>query len=392
MTSASPASSYCEQKLPPSVLQELEAGAFQSLCQHLQERSDSVQNLDLMTLSGFCRNCLAKVSSDSIYFHLQKVHVLLIFSIVHLTTQFLSTNKQWMVKTARQLVDDTSSCRHLSPDTVQALNQLGYAEAAEHVYGKSYDEWKKQHQRKATEEQMQKYEVSTFLHAQHDTALLEKRTMPLASNVCCQDIDDGEYNHSLTPQQQKQPSVSATQTEARIIPPFTPPSIPFQYLPEPLHLAVLTVSDRASQGVYVTGDLSGPAVVEAVQEVLQNNSLCEVTTAIVPDNMEHIQAQLNSWKDQVHLILTTGGTGFSSRDVTPEATKQVLETELPGVMAFVTTECSRLQPLASLSRGTAGILGTSTVVANLPGNPKGVQEMIPVLLPLLLNMVVELQE
>jgi gephyrin len=297
-----------------------------------------------------------------------------------------------MVKTARQMVDDTS--RQLSPDTVQALNQMGYAEAAEHVYGISYDEWKKQHQRKATEEQMQKYEASTALHAQHDTALLEKRDMPLASNVCCQDVDDiNTKGPPLTPSQQlKQQSFPAPQAEDRTIPPFIPPPIPFQYLPEPLHVAVLTVSDRASQGAYVTGDLSGPAVVEAVQEVLQNNSLCEVTTAIVPDDMERILAQLNSWKDQVHLILTTGGTGFSSRDVTPEATKRVLDTELPGLMAFVTTECSRLQPLASLSRGTAGILGTSTVVANLPGNPKGVQEMIPVLLPLLLNMVVELQE
>ncbi|GAX12603.1 molybdopterin adenylyltransferase [Fistulifera solaris] len=356
MTSASPISSYCAQKLPSSVLQELEAGAFQSLCHHLQERSDSVQNLDLMTLSGFCRNCLAK----------------------------------WMVKSARQMVDDTS--RHLSPDTVQALNQMGYAEAAEHVYGISYDEWKKRHQRKATEEQMQKYGASAALHAQHDTALLEKRDMPLASNVCCQDVDESKSGPPLTPPQQPKQASTAPQPEDRTIPPFIPPPIPFQYLPEPLHVAVLTVSDRASQGTYVTGDLSGPAVVEAVQEVLQNNSLCEVTSAIVPDDTERIQAHLNSWKDQVHLILTTGGTGFSSRDVTPEATKRVLDTELPGLMAFVTTECSRLQPLASLSRGTAGILGTSTVVANLPGNPKGVQEMIPVLLPLLLNMVVELQE
>lgn len=63
MTSTtSKSSSYCIQKLPSSVTEQLEAGAFQSLCQHLQERSDSVSNMDLMTLSGFCRNCLAKVS------------------------------------------------------------------------------------------------------------------------------------------------------------------------------------------------------------------------------------------------------------------------------------------------------------------------------------------
>lgn len=302
-------------------------------------------------------------------------------------SQFDSVSTQWMVQRARQLVD--TSQNQLSTETIQALNQMGYAEAAEHVYGISYDEWKKRHQQKATEEQMKQYHASTPLHAQHDPMLMEKRATVLASNVCCQDVDENQ-NQSV---QQKEPQQQqkTSQQEDRQIPPFTPPPVPLQYLPDPLHVAVLTVSDRASRGTYATGDLSGPAVVEAIQELLPDTAM-EVTTAIVPDDTGRIQAQLNAWKDQMHFILTTGGTGFSPRDVTPEATKQILDTELPGFMTFVTTECSRLQPLSSLSRGTAGILGSSTVVVNLPGNPKGVQEMIPTVLPLLLNMVVELQE
>ena len=293
-----------------------------------------------------------------------------------------------MVQCARQLVDTTSPPQNqycLSPEIIQALNQMGYAEAAEHVYGVSYDEWKKRHQQKATDDQMKQYQASTHLHAQHDPTMMEKRVTP--SNVCCQDVDENDASVKQPPPLQQKPPPS----DDRQVPRFTPPPIPFQYLPDPLHVAVLTVSDRASRGAYATGDLSGPAVVEAVQGLLPDHAM-QVTTVIVPDDAQRIQAQLNAWKDQVHFVLTTGGTGFSARDVTPEATKQVLDTELPGFMTFVTTECSRMQPLSSLSRGTAGILGSSTVVVNLPGNPKGMQEMIPIVLPLVLHMVVELQE
>jgi molybdenum cofactor synthesis domain-containing protein len=129
-------------------------------------------------------------------------------------------------------------------------------------------------------------------------------------------------------------------------------------------------------------------VAKAIKEVSKS---LEMSFSIVPDDTDAIQCKLREWSDQgVALILTTGGTGMSPRDVTPEATRAVLDLECAGLMSFVTTECAHQQPLASLSRGTAGVRG-QTLIANLPGNPKGVGEVVPLLLPLLLHAVADLQ-
>jgi molybdopterin adenylyltransferase len=112
---------------------------------------------------------------------------------------------------------------------------------------------------------------------------------------------------------------------------------------------------------------------------------------LVPDEIEAIQSKLRECADAgVDLVLTTGGTGFAARDVTPEATMAVVDRECHGLMAFVTTECSKAQSLASLSRGTAGVL-RSTMICNLPGNPKGVDEVVPILLPIVIHGIYEMQ-
>ena len=267
------------------------------------------------------------------------------------------------------------------------------------MYGMSYGDWKKRHQKKATDEQLERYNASKDLQAVHDKELLASRGDPasvpkqtstkkgeqvenepqnahsraLLSDVCCQDVDEPVAN------------VEKASAPASGLPSNLPPK---------LRIAVLTVSDRASKNEYPTGDLSGPAVVQAVHNVLSSQHDIQVdtsTTSVVPDQAEAIQSQLESWcqNDEVHVILTTGGTGFGRRDVTPEATRAVLHQELPGLMPYVTTECSVIQPLASLSRGTAGIRA-HTLIANLPGNPKGVTEVVPVLLPVLLHAVADL--
>ena len=82
---------------------------------------------------------------------------------------------------------------------------------------------------------------------------------------------------------------------------------------------------------------------------------------------------------------------MSPRDVTPEATEELLKVELSGLMSFIAVECSRVQPLATLTRGTAGILPLQTLVANLPGNPKAVGEIMPMLLPLLLHALEDMR-
>ena len=288
-----------------------------------------------------------------------------------------------MVVGARQLVDQQG----VDPSVYPALNALGYAEAAQHVYGMKYDDWKGRYQKKATAEQMKLFQESTALQAKHDKELLKTRTttepVPLASNVCCQNEEQVAANMRK----------NGGEKSPRTVPSYTPPPLPSN-LPSTLRIAVLTVSDRAFKNEYETGDLSGPAVARAVQQNLGSKSgstTVNTTSAIVPDEAEAIQKQLQSWaKEKWHIIFTTGGTGFAPRDVTPEATRAILTQECAGLVSFCTAECSRQQPLAALSRGTAGYCGT-TMIANLPGNPKAVGEIMPILLPLLLHAVVDLQ-
>lgn len=369
-------SNYVESYLPPSIVEKLEAGAFRALCSHLKERSDEVQNLDLMTISGFCRNCLAK----------------------------------WMVVEARTLSKDVQS-QEEADRIVEALNALGYDEAAQYVYGCDYGTWKKRHAKKASDAQMEKYNDSKPLHSVFDKQLLatmgDKPSVPLSSpastaptnssggassllsNVCCQD----EEEIAKTP---VQPPKAPTPKKTRVLPAFVPPPAPDGGVS--FSVAVVTVSDRAFNNEYATGDLSGPAVKDAVQQSVQNLGstkspvACDVKdVVIVPDNVDQIQGKLKEFAALgVDLILTTGGTGFAPRDVTPEATAAVVERECHGLMAFVANECSKDQPLASLSRGTAGVLG-KTMICNLPGNPKGVGEIVPILLPVVLHGVRDLQ-
>jgi molybdenum cofactor synthesis domain-containing protein len=137
-------------------------------------------------------------------------------------------------------------------------------------------------------------------------------------------------------------------------------------------------------------DEGGPAVVSAIRNVPGVPSDLDFVMVMVPDDSAAIQAKIRTLADQgVDLIVTTGGTGFAARDVTPEATADVVDYELSSLIAFCTTICAEQHnPLQTLSRGTAGILN-QTVIANLPGNPHSVQEIIPVLLPLLLHAVAD---
>jgi len=140
----------------------------------------------------------------------------------------------------------------------------------------------------------------------------------------------------------------------------------------------LTISDRAAAGIYE--DLSGPEIESALREVM--GAEVQFLAAIVPDEVELIAAKLRALADQAScdLIVTTGGTGISARDVTPEATRSELEKELPGF-----GEAMRMQSLAKvktaiLSRATAGTRGRSLIV-NLPGKPAAVRECLEILAP-----------
>lgn len=209
----------------------------------------------------------------------------------------------------------------------------------------------------------------------------------LLSNVCCQDVEELSQPSSV-------PAVQPPAKKTRSVSAFQPPPAPSNGVT--FTLGILTVSDRAAKNEYDTGDLSGPAVedsvVSTVKALGEGKVSCTISKrAIVPDNVYAIQNAIIDWCDDCNLILTTGGTGFSPRDVTPEATVGILDKECRGLLAFVTTECSQQQPLASLSRGTAGIR-KNTIIANLPGNPKGVGEIVPILLPILLHAISDMQQ
>ena len=135
--------------------------------------------------------------------------------------------------------------------------------------------------------------------------------------------------------------------------------------------AVLTVSDRSFRGE--RPDAGGPLVVE----ILKNAGYTVTETAIVPDEKGRIEAALRQWCDRepVDLIVTTGGTGFAPRDVTPEATMAVAERNAPGIAEAIRAYSMTVTKRAMLSRGVSVIRG-GTLIINLPGSPKAVRESL----------------
>ena len=139
--------------------------------------------------------------------------------------------------------------------------------------------------------------------------------------------------------------------------------------------AVITVSDKGARGERV--DTSGPAVCRMLEEA--GFEVCH--TAIVPDEREQIQAELIACADErkIHLVMTTGGTGFSQRDVTPEATLAVIERETRGIPEAMRWASLQITPRGCLSRSAAGIRG-KTLIVNLPGSEKAAKENLAAVL------------
>ena len=154
-----------------------------------------------------------------------------------------------------------------------------------------------------------------------------------------------------------------------------------------IRFGILTLSDRSSRGE--RPDASGPALAALILEkgwILSRQSL-------LPDEESTIREILASWADssEIDVILTTGGTGFSPRDVTPEATRAVIEREAPGLAEAMRAASLRVTPHAMLSRIVTGIRG-KTLIVNLPGSPKGAVENLQVIIPVLPHAIQLLHE
>ena len=149
-----------------------------------------------------------------------------------------------------------------------------------------------------------------------------------------------------------------------------------------IHAVVITVSDRCARGEQE--DESGAALVELLKE----SGAGVVATEIVPDDLEPLSEKLRDFADRadVNLIMTTGGTGFSPRDNTPEATRAVIEKEAPGLSEAMRMETLKQTPLSMLSRGVCGIRSGALIV-NLPGSPRGVRESFSVIKPVLSHAI-----
>jgi len=149
---------------------------------------------------------------------------------------------------------------------------------------------------------------------------------------------------------------------------------------------IITISDKGARGERL--DTSG----QEIRSILEQNGFQFSDYVIVPDETESIRAALLLFADEkrIDLIMTTGGTGVSPRDVTPDATLPVLDKEIPGMAEAMRRESALITPHAMISRAVAGIRGASLII-NLPGSPKGVRENLATVLPALKHAIAKIK-
>jgi len=154
-----------------------------------------------------------------------------------------------------------------------------------------------------------------------------------------------------------------------------------------IRFGILTLSDRSARGE--RADSSGPALAA----LIQSEGWSVVKQSLLPDEESAIREILVSWAEsgEVDVILTTGGTGFSPRDVTPDATRAVIERDAPGLAEAMRAASLKVTPHAMLSRIVTGIRG-KTLIVNLPGSPRGAAENLQVILPVIPHAVQLLRE
>lgn len=153
-----------------------------------------------------------------------------------------------------------------------------------------------------------------------------------------------------------------------------------------IRVGILTISDKGSRGE--REDRSG----QVIRDLVAGMDSLVTRYEVIPDERPLISAKLREWtaSGEVDLVLTTGGTGLTARDVTPEATLEVLDRELPGFGEAMRMETLKKTPLSIISRAVAGVRGV-TLIINLPGSPKAVQECLEVVVPAIPHAVESLR-
>jgi molybdenum cofactor synthesis domain-containing protein len=154
-----------------------------------------------------------------------------------------------------------------------------------------------------------------------------------------------------------------------------------------LRFGILTLSDRSARGE--RADVSGPVL----GNLIQREGWSLVKQSLLPDDEAAIREILAAWSDsgEIDVLITTGGTGFAPRDVTPEATRAVIQREAPGLAEAMRAASLKVTPHAMLSRIVTGIRGR-TIIVNLPGSPRGAVENLQVIIPVLPHAVQLLRE
>ncbi len=156
--------------------------------------------------------------------------------------------------------------------------------------------------------------------------------------------------------------------------------MPLRYAAKMIKVAIITLSDKGSKGE--RKDTSGPTI----EKLIKTIGAEIVSTDILPDEKSKIKRKLISLCKKADLIITTGGTGVSPRDVTPGATLEVIDYEIPGMAEAMRRESLKKTPRAMISRAVAGVRG-ETLIINLPGSPKAVKENLAVVLPVLSHTI-----
>jgi molybdenum cofactor synthesis domain-containing protein len=155
-----------------------------------------------------------------------------------------------------------------------------------------------------------------------------------------------------------------------------------QYIPRQIKIAVITLSDRAYKGIYE--DKSGPYVIKMLNDFFgEANRPVTVEQILIPDDETMLENELNrAVENEVDIIVTTGGTGIGSRDITPDVVKRLLDKEIPGIMELIRYKYGSVKPNALLSRSIAGVKGKSLIYV-LPGSVKAVNEYLTEIIPTL---------